>query len=80
MAQGTPITYQVTNVVPRTEFGPTSQPIPGKMVTYTTSTGYEGSVFIPDSVFGDLNAMRKVIEGEVMAVARAQALTGTVNG
>jgi hypothetical protein len=40
--------------------------------------GYSGTVFVPDSVFADASAVRKLIEGEVKLVAAAQAIVGTV--
>ena len=80
MAAPAPITYQVTGVTPETQYTPTATPIPGKRVTFTTSTGYEDAVFIPDTVFGDPAAIRQVIEGVITQVAAAQAITGTLSG
>jgi hypothetical protein len=80
MASGTPVTYTVTGITQETQFTAASNPIAGKRVTYQTSTGYEGTVFVPDSVFGDAGAVRQIIEGEVRKVAVAQSLSGTVNG
>ncbi len=78
MATGTPVTYQVTAVIPETQYNTQGSPVTGKTVRYSTSLGYEGSVFVPDTVFSDLPAVRALIEGEVRMVAVAQALTGTV--
>lgn len=80
MSNGNPVTWKVTAVAPETQFNSSATPLPGKRVSFTTSIGYDGAVFIPDTVFGDVNAWRPVIEAEVMRVAAAQALTGTVNG
>ena len=80
MAAPASITYKVTGVTPETRYTPTATPVPGKRVTFTTSTGYEGSVFAPDTVFGDLDAVRQLVEGEVRTVAAAQAITGSLNG
>ena len=80
MAAPAPITNQVTGVTPETQYTPTATPIPGKRVTFTTSTGYEDTVFIPDTVFGDPAAIRQVIEGVITQVAAAQAITGTLPG
>jgi len=80
MSNGNPVTYTVTGVTPDTHFSPTSTPIPGKQVAYSTSTGYEGSVFIPDTIFTDPAAVRLAVEGEVKAVAAVQGLAGTVGG
>lgn len=78
MAQGPAVTYQVTRVTPDTQFPVGEQPVQGKLVAFTTSTGYAGSVFVPDSVFGDQNAVKGLIEGQVKLVAQAQAITGSV--
>lgn len=80
MAQGTPVTYQVTGVTPSTTFNGTSTPVPGKLVAYTTSSGYTGSVFVPDSVFADKAAITRMIEGEVRLVVAAQNITGSIAG
>lgn len=80
MSSTDPVTWEITAVAQDTQYSPTATPVPGKQVTYTTSIGYAGTVFIPDSVFGDLTAVRQVIDGEVAKVAAAHGLTGTVNG
>ena len=80
MASSTPITYKVTGVTPDTTYTPTATPIPGKKVTFQTSTGYEDTVFIPDTVFSDVGAIQQVIEGVITQVAAAQAITGTLSG
>lgn len=80
MAQGTPVGYEVTGVTQETRYGPNSTPIPGKNVAFTTTGGYTGTLFIPDSIFGDATAMRQALEGEVKAVAAALMIKGTVSG
>ena len=80
MGNGNPVTWAVTAVAQDTQYSPTAAPIPGKRVSFSTSAGYDGTVFIPDAVFGDLDAVRQVIDGEVTKVAAAHGLTGTVNG
>lgn len=80
MAQGPTITYRVTAVAPDTQFGAQNSVISGKRVTFETSTGYVGSVFVPNGVFSDQGAVKGLIEGEVRLVAQAQALTGSVTG
>lgn len=78
MASGQPVTYQVTRVTPDTQFPPGDQPVHGKTVSFSTDSGYNGSVFVPDNVFPDKNAMRRMIEAEIMLVAQAQSISGTV--
>lgn len=80
MGQGTPVTWEVTNITQETKFGMNGTPIPGKNVTFKTSTGYEGTLFIADSIFTDVNAVRLAIDGEVRAVTNALTVKGTLNG
>lgn len=78
MATSAPITYQVTRVTPDTQYPPGEQPVTGKSVAFSTSVGYSGTVFVPDNVFADAAAVKRLIEGEVKLVAQAQAIMGTV--
>lgn len=80
MAGQTPISYTVSSVTPDTQYGPGATPIPGKQVAFTTSIGYTGSIFVADSIFGDTGAWRAIIESEVLKVAAAQQVTGTIGG
>jgi hypothetical protein len=80
MAQGTPITYQVTRVTPDTQFPPGEQPVAGQLVAFTTSAGYSGNVFVPDSVFSDKSAVTRMVEDKVRLVAQAQSISGTIQG
>lgn len=80
MAGQTPITYTVSTVSPDTQYGPGATPINGKRIGFTTSIGYDGSIFVADSIFADTAAWRAIIEDEVKKVAAAQSVTGTVTG
>lgn len=80
MATGTPITYKVTGVTQDSQFTGQSTPVTGKRVQFSTSTGYEGAVFVPDAVFADVSAVRGLIEDQVKLVAAAQAITGQLTG
>lgn len=80
MAQGPQVGYEVTGVTQETKYGPNGAPIPGKNVSFQTSSGYAGTLFIADSIFSDTNAMRLAIEGEVKAVSAAMMIKGTVSG
>ena len=80
MATANPVGYEVNAVTQETKYSLTGSPNPGKNVTFTTTTGYEGTLFIPDSIFGDAAAVRQAIEGEVKVVSAALAITGTVSG
>jgi hypothetical protein len=79
MATGGAVTYEVTTVVPETQYNQTGTAVPGKRVSFKMSTGYEGGVFIPDSVFADHAALVGIIEGEVKLVAAAQSISGSVS-
>lgn len=78
MATGTPITYKVTGVTQDSQFTGQATPVTGKRVQFSTNTGYDGAVFVPDAVFADANAVRRMIEGEVKLVAAAQTITGSL--
>ena len=80
MAQGPTITYQVTRVTPDTQFPAGDQPVKGQLVSFTTSSDYSGSIFVPDTVFNDPGAMRRMIEDKVRQVAAAMMIQGTIQG
>jgi len=80
MAQGESITYRVTAISPDTQFGNQNAVVTGKRVSFETSTGYNGSVFVPDGVFSDRAAVARLIEGEVRIVAAAQSIAGQITG
>lgn len=80
MAGSADVTYRVTGVAPETQYNQLGTAIAGKRLTITTSAGYEGTLFIPDSVFGDLAAVQQAVEGEVRRVAAALAVAGSVAG
>lgn len=79
MAPSAPVGYQVTGLSPAVDFGPGGNQTPGKTVTFTTTTGYEGTLFVPSSVFGDPSAVQAMIEAEVRQVVAAQQIAGTVS-
>lgn len=80
MAQGASITYQVTGVAPDIQYPAAGSPVFGKKVSFTMSTGYEGSVFVPDTVFGDAKAVHEAVTSQVRMVAAALAISGTITG
>jgi hypothetical protein len=73
-----PVTYQVTAVVPKVEYGSQGQQVAGKSITFATSTGYEGTVFVADSILGDVDRVKAAIEAEVRIVVAAQQIAGTI--
>lgn len=78
MTQGQPITYTVTGISRSVQATSNNTLVTGKLVLFSMSNGYEGQLFIPDSVFGDIAAVRAAIAGEAQMVAAAAALTGNV--
>lgn len=80
MAQGNAVSYRVTGVQRQTAYSATGVATPGKQVTYTTSNGYEGQLFIADADFGNPERVRQLIEAEVKMVTAALGLSGTVTG
>ena len=79
MATGTPITYKVTGVTQDSQFTGQATPVTGKRVQFSTNTGYDGAVFVPDAVFADAKAVQALIEGEVRLVYAAQMISGSVS-
>lgn len=80
MAQGNTVSYQVTGVTRMTAYSATGVATPGKQITYKTSNGYEGQLFIADADFGNQERVRQLIEAEIKMVTAALGLTGTVTG
>lgn len=79
MSMPAQIGYQVTAVTPDITFGPNGQQIPGKQLTFTTTTGYQGTLFVPASVIDDLPTVTALIEAEVRRVANVQQISGTIS-
>lgn len=71
-------TYRVTGVTEDTSYNTSNTVIYGKRVSFDTSSGYSGSVFVPNSVFTDTAATAAMVEGEVRLVLAAQQIAGTV--
>ena len=80
MAQGDAVTYRVTGVTRMTAYSATGVATPGKQVSYTTSNGYDGQLFVADTDFGNPQKVRQLIEAEVKMVTAALSLSGTVTG
>ena len=80
MTAGTPVTYQVTGITPDVQATPQNTLVPGKQVAFSLSTGYEGKVFVPDSVFANVAAVQEAVATQVRAIVAASAITGTVTG
>lgn len=72
------VTYQVTAVSPYTDTDAAGNITPGKRVTVQTSSGYEGTVFVPQALMGNPAAVQDLIEGELGQVAAVQAIRGAL--
>lgn len=79
MTAGTPVTWQVTGITPDVQATPQNTLVAGKQVAFSISTGYEGKVFVPDSVFSDTAAVKEAVASQVRAIVAASAITGTVS-
>ena len=69
--------WQVTGQTQDTEFDPQGNAVPGKRVAFTVQpSGYTGSVFIPDSVYVNIDAVRERIQAEASMVSQIHGMTG----
>ena len=73
MANG--VTWQVTGQSQDTVFGADNTPQSGKKVTFQTSTGYTGTIFIPDALYVNTDYVRGAIQAEVDATEAVRTLT-----
>lgn len=64
--------WKVTGQTETTELGPGGKAERGKRLTWSSSDGLTGSVFVPDSL-GDLESVKAQVSD---AVARARSLQG----
>lgn len=68
------VSWQVTGSTEVTRFGANNQPVPGRLVEFTTGQGGTGSVFIPDHVT-DPAVMKAVIMQAAERVDMVNSLT-----
>jgi hypothetical protein len=73
--QDPPVAWTVIGTNPQIGFGPGNQPAQGHMVTFTTSAGNRGQVFVPDNVSG-LDAARDIIAKQAAYVDGLAGLSG----
>lgn len=74
----TPVTWKVVSQQQTQQFDPNGNPINGKNVTIETTTGYKGSVFVPDSVYSQPDQVKELLANEAKSVVAVHGLTGTV--
>lgn len=80
MPMGVPVTYKVTSVNATIDYSPQGVATPGKTVKFEMSTGYQGSIFVPDTAFSNTAGVRARLEQEVALIGAASQITGTVTG
>lgn len=70
-------TWQVTGQTPETQFDNSGNQTTGKLVAFTIQpSGYQGSVFIPDTVYVNADGVRERIQSEVDSVMAVHGLSG----
>lgn len=75
MANGIP-NWQVTSVIPETDFQQGRGPIEGQRVQFTTDTGLSGSVFISNAEIGNAQKVSEEIVKRVTALSTLHNLSG----
>lgn len=70
------VTWSVVSQVETVEQGVNSQIVRGVRITYKTSLGNSGSVFVPDSVYGNLDTVRQMLADAVKTSTTIQAMQG----
>jgi len=73
---GNGVTWSVQNQSPETQFMTNGQTVTGKNVTFITSTGYVGTVFVDDLTYSKPDEVQKMIQSEVDKVTAVDNLTG----
>lgn len=70
-------TWQVTGQTPEQQFDASGNTTTGKLISFSVSPqGYQGTVFVPDSVYANVDDVRTLIQAEVDRVVAVHALTG----
>jgi len=71
------VSWTVTSQRQSQEFDQHGTPVNGKIVSFQTDTGYSGTVFVPDAVYGNAQHVKDMISAEVASVAAIHGLSGT---
>ncbi|MGH7238942.1 MAG: hypothetical protein ACREHG_02630 [Candidatus Saccharimonadales bacterium] len=69
--------WTVTSQRPFQEFTDSGQIVSGKEVTFRTDSNYVGTIFIPDSVYGNIDQVKDLINKEVSRIMAVHTLSGT---
>lgn len=73
---GVGVAWKVVTTVPTTGFDISGKAVPGRNVTYQTSTGVTGTVFIPSTVT-DTAAQKDMIGADAARATSLQNLTSS---
>ena len=70
-------TWQVTGQTQETAFDTQGNQVEGKRIQFTVSpSGYVGTVFIPDTLYANVDAVRERIAAEAAMVSAIHGMTG----
>ncbi|MGH7743513.1 MAG: hypothetical protein ACREQ5_01645 [Candidatus Dormibacteria bacterium] len=78
MAASEPTTYTIVSSIPTTDIQPGGNLVSGQRFQYQTSNGITGFVFVPQSIMGNVSAVRALIETDVTQLVNVHKLTGQV--
>lgn len=76
MQPGTSPTWQVTSQQEVMEPDQSGNIVRGVRVYFTTSTGASGSVFVPATVYGNVDSVRAMLQAQVDATSAVAGLNG----
>jgi hypothetical protein len=69
--------WQVTGQAPDQQINQNGDIVNGKLVTFTVNPqGYTGTIFIPDVIYGNIDATREMIQREVDNIVAVHQLSG----
>jgi hypothetical protein len=72
------ITWNIVSQVEALEPAPTGQIVRGVRIYFKTSLGNSGSVFVPDTMYGNVDTVREMLQTAVRSSVDIHRLTGTV--
>lgn len=70
-------TWKVVSQTQDTQFDTAGNQVTGKQITFQVQpTGYNGTVFVPDAIYPNPDAVRELIQAEVDSVMSVHGLNG----
>lgn len=70
-------TWKVTGQTQDTIFDGQGNQVPGKQISFKIDpSGYTGTVFVPDAIYGNPETVREQIQSEVDSVMAVHTLSG----